>query len=56
MDIKERKDKIQKEFEEKATQLKQAQQVVEQLQQALLVLQGKFQMLEELDKDKEKKK
>lgn len=54
--MKEQRDKVEKEFNEKVVQLKQAQDLIVKIQQELLVLQGKYQMLEELDKEKEKKK
>uniref|UniRef100_A0A6H1ZZ93 Uncharacterized protein n=1 Tax=viral metagenome TaxID=1070528 RepID=A0A6H1ZZ93_9ZZZZ len=55
MNIEEQKTKIKKEFDEKVEQLKQTQIMANQLQQKLLILQGKFQMLDELSQNKNKK-
>ena len=54
MNIKEQKTKIKKEFDAKVEQLKQTQVATTQLQQELLILQGKFQAYNELEENENK--
>uniref|UniRef100_A0A6H2A071 Uncharacterized protein n=1 Tax=viral metagenome TaxID=1070528 RepID=A0A6H2A071_9ZZZZ len=54
MNIEEQKTKIKKEFDEKVEQLKQTQVATTQLQQELLILQGKFQAYNELEENENK--